>query len=84
MIQKEGIRVLSPTELTFSLDKYISVSRDANCSEEKQQSKGIKSNPGVEKVFYIPCLLVSVAQPCLTLCDPMDCSPPGSSVHGFL
>ena len=23
-------------------------------------------------------------QPCLTLCDPMDCSPPGSSVHGIL
>ena len=21
------------------------------------------------------------AQPCPTLCDPMDCSPPGSSVH---
>jgi len=21
-------------------------------------------------------------QLCLTLCDPMDCSPPGSSVHG--
>ena len=26
----------------------------------------------------------SVAQPCLTLCDPIDCSPPGSSVHGIL
>ena len=25
---------------------------------------------------------VSVAQSCPTLCDPMDCSPPGSSVHG--
>ena len=25
---------------------------------------------------------VLVAQSCLTLCDPMDCSPPGSSVHG--
>ena len=24
------------------------------------------------------------AQSCLTLCDPMDCSPPGSSVHGVL
>ena len=24
----------------------------------------------------------SVAQSCPTLCDPMDCSPPGSSVHG--
>ena len=29
-----------------------------------------------------PCLC-SVAQLCLTLCDPMDCSPPGSSVHGI-
>ena len=23
-----------------------------------------------------------VGQSCLTLCDPVDCSPPGSSVHG--
>ena len=26
---------------------------------------------------------VWVAQLCLTLCDPMDCSPPASSVHGI-
>ena len=26
---------------------------------------------------------VKVAQPCPTLCDPIDCSPPGSSVHGI-
>ena len=26
--------------------------------------------------------LYLVAQPCPTLCDPMDCSPPGSSAHG--
>ena len=26
----------------------------------------------------------SVSQPCPTLGDPMDCSPPGSSVHGIL
>ena len=24
-----------------------------------------------------------VAQSCLTLSDPVDCSPPGSSVHGI-
>jgi len=24
-----------------------------------------------------------VAQSCQTLCDPMDCGPPGSSVHGI-
>ena len=32
------------------------------------------------------CVCISVclvAQSCPTLCDPMDCSPPGSSVHGI-
>ena len=28
------------------------------------------------------CMCVH-AQLCLTLCNPMDCSPPGSSVHGI-
>ena len=27
------------------------------------------------------CLPVKLLQLCLTLCDPMNCSPPGSSVH---
>ena len=33
---------------------------------------------------YLPlcCMLCLVSQSCPTLCDPMDCSPPGSSVHG--
>ena len=26
---------------------------------------------------------MQVVQSCPTLCDPMDCSPPGSSVHGL-
>ena len=29
-------------------------------------------------------LLLTSAQSCLTLPDPTDCSPPGSSVHGTL
>ena len=29
-------------------------------------------------------VLVLVTHSCLTLCDPVDCSPPGSSVHGVL
>ena len=28
-------------------------------------------------------MLCLVAQSCQTLCGPMDCSPPGSSVHGI-
>ena len=34
---------------------------------------------------YLQCVCVcTVTQLCLTLCDPMDCRPPGSSVHGIL
>ena len=29
------------------------------------------------------CVCVLVAHSCLTLCDPIDCRPPGSSVHGI-
>ena len=35
-------------------------------------------------VFSFNGKLVLVTQSCLTLCDPMDCSPPDSSVHGIL
>ena len=38
--------------------------------------------PGISK-SYIK-VKVLVAQLSLTLCDPMDCSPPGSSVHNSL
>ena len=30
-----------------------------------------------------PCAMCLVTQPCLTLCNPMDCYPPGFSVCGF-
>ena len=30
------------------------------------------------------CMHAKSLQSCLTLCDPMDSSPPGSSVHGIL
>ena len=29
------------------------------------------------------CVQAQLLQSCLTLCNPMDCSPPGSSVHGI-
>ena len=31
-----------------------------------------------------PCVRAKSCQLYSTLCDPMDCSPPGSSVHGIL
>ena len=42
---------------------------------------------GVGCHFLLHCMKVKsereVAQSCPTLCDPMGCSPPGSSVHGI-
>ena len=42
---------------------------------------------GVGCLFLLQCMKVKseseVAQSCLTLHDPMDCSLPGSSIHGI-
>ena len=44
-------------------------------------------NTGVGYHFLLQCMKVKsereVAQSCLTLCNPIDCSPPGSSIHGI-
>ena len=42
------------------------------------------ANNLIHAKFNFVCVCVLVAQSCPTLCDPMDCSPPGSSVHGVL
>ena len=43
--------------------------------------------PSLLSSFHQGCVCVCVcmfAQSCLTLCNPMDCSPPGSSLLGIL
>ena len=41
-----------------------------------------------QPIFYLPaippCVLAKSLQSCPTLCDPMDCSLPDSSVHEVL
>ena len=45
---------------------------------------GLK-NTGLTLFLTITCMCMCCgSQSCLTLHDPMDCSPPGSSVHGIL
>ena len=36
------------------------------------------------RVCVCVCVCVWITQLCPILCDPMDCSPPGSFVHGIL
>ena len=40
-------------------------------------------NITIKMFSWMMVVVVLVAKLCLTLCDPMDCSPPGSSVHGI-
>ena len=44
---------------------------------------------GVERILNMsvktsPCVRAKSVQSCPTLCDPMDCNLPGSSLHGIL
>jgi len=52
------------------MDTCIYMAESLHCSPETITSLLIS---------YVLCL---VAQSCLTLCDPIDCTPPGSAVHG--
>ena len=60
----------------------------------RQQPTGLRcpwdspgKNTGVGCHFLLQCMKVKseseIAQSCPTCSDPMDCSPPGSSVHGI-
>ena len=59
-------------------------------SVEERNTKGgrvrswIMSSPKISCRSPNSCRLSSVAQSCPTLCEPMDCSPPGFSGHGIL
>ena len=62
---------------------------DSKCGSENllcDQRPGFKSlsNLLVALEMDNACMPCKSLQLCLTLCDPMDCSLPGSSVHGVL
>ena len=54
-------------------------------AHESPPSLGLNTGMGCH--FLLQCMKVKseseVAQSCPTLCDPMDCSPPGSSTYGI-
>ena len=64
-----SVTVSTPEGLPTSLGKM-----------ERQEQKAV-TEAATEALLNACVYLKSV---CLTFCDPMDCSPPGSSVHGIL
>ena len=52
--------------------------------EFRHKSRVLPGWEELEKQEAKMCVCVLVTQLCLMLSDPMNCSPPGSSVHGIL
>ena len=80
--------VISPSLLRLLLSHFSSVRphrRQPTRLPRPWDSPG--KNTGVGCHFLLQCMKVKseseVAQSCQTLSDPMDCSPPGSSIHGI-
>ena len=48
-------------------------------------SSGYMPSSGIAGSYNsFACIQAKLLQPCPTLCNPIDCNPPGSSVHGIL
>ena len=69
----KGFHEWTPLNLPF-ITSYLSISA----------SSCIKHSPVNRLESFLHQVIEYIAQSCPTLCDPMDCSLPGSSVHGFL
>ena len=73
--KNDGINIFLQREFSFALP-----------SSWEQWHSGITINQlpvlGELVLGFIP-YISEVAQSCLTLCDPVDCSPPDSSIHGI-
>ena len=80
--------------LTDSKDYSLFQSRTVHANVKKSKSsqrvtpwpqvRGKKRSVQGPSLLEQQCMHAKLLQPCLTFCSPMDCSPPGSSVHGIL
>ena len=56
------------------------IPEDSHCNHEIKGRLLLGRKP-MTNLVKVKSVKVLVIQLCLTLCDPMDCNPPGSSVH---
>ena len=81
---------VTPWTISCQAPLSMEFSRQEYWSGQPIPSPGYLPDPGIKpsslalQAVSLPSdpPLCLVAQLCLTLCNPMDCSPPGSSVHG--
>ena len=74
----------SPLPVEFPRQDHIVLSYSRRSSGLRDQPASLASPTLAGRFFTIAAAAAKLLQSCLTLCDPMDCSLPGSSVHGIL
>ena len=74
---KASILLHSAFFIVQLLHPYMTTGKTIDFDRLRQIALWYKAN------FFTSLICVPVTQSCLTLCDPMDCSLPGSSVHGI-
>ena len=91
MTQKSHFLGIYPEKTTIQKDTCILVFIAALFTTIRtwKQHTCQATDEWIKKLWYIYIMeysiqLSSFAQSCPTLCDPMDCSLPGFSVHGIL
>ena len=73
-IGREGRR--ETEEMERERESSWALSDVSSYKDTKQADQG--------SILMTSCMLAKLLQLCLTLCDPLDCSPPCSSLHGIL
>ena len=82
-ISREGSGRVRETEFVIQTAplQRTTTRRKTSSQQHESQEQNLRDKWTKREVDTCVC---SVAQSCPTLCDPRDCSPPGSSVHGLL
>ena len=85
-------RLLEESRVQLNISVGVGVCQMGEGKEHSRKKQQPGQGHGDERPWLVPAaacpgqgvVIVLVAQSCLILCDFMDCSPPGSSVHGIL
>ena len=63
---------------SYHLNNFL----QGKCIHNQQDTENLPKSSLNPEIWI--CVCAKSLQSCLTLCNPMDCSPSGSSVHGIL
>ena len=74
---------LAPLKITFHTAVREEISLKHTVDRVTCWLNHLMGSQPQNKKSKLLCSVCSVAQSCPTLCDPMDCSPPGFPVHGI-